>query len=220
MKKILFTILMIVALLFPLGAFGATLNSLRDSFNDNSLAAVWAFWGGTTNAEANTNIEITSVLAGAYGGMDSGISVFDATGGFASVQVKDAGNQALASLEVYPIQLDQDATNNVFFLIAGNALYAYKTVAGTPTQLATVAYNSSTMKYVRIREAGGTTFWQYSANGLYWATLHSAANPITMTAVSVQVFIGTYAVELSTTTVKFDNFNIRPNSGSFFTHFF
>ena len=65
------------------------------------------------------------------------------------------------------------------------------------------------MKYLRIRESGGNTYWDYSANGIGWTNLTSASNPITVTALYVQW--GIYADE-DNYTLTVDDFNILPTS--------
>lgn len=193
----------------------AKLYGLIDSFNDNSRdTALWNSFG-TGVAEANGRIEFT-LPASTIGYMGyTSVTTWDATASEARVRVDSAGNQSLASLEVYPIILYQNASNNVNFLISGNTLRAYRRVAGVNTQLATMAYSATTHKFLRIREAAGTTYWEYSAKGATWTTLHSAANPITLTAVEVQIEAGTYGSEASGTSVHIDEFNtLYLNSGA------
>jgi hypothetical protein len=86
-------------------------------------------------------------------------------------------------------------------------LRAYKKVAGVATQIASTAYVADNHRFLRIREASGTTYWDYSADGITWTNLTSQANPITMTALEVAIEAGTYASEASDTSAKFDDFN-------------
>ena len=64
----------------------------------------------------------------------------------------------------------------------------------------------------RLGESGGTTYWD-THDGSTWTNRHSATNPITVTALYADLQVGTWAAELSTTTVKFDNFNLGPKNG-------
>lgn len=181
--------------------------TLLDDFNDNSRdTALWNSFG-TGIAEANGQLEVT-LAAGStsYHGYTSAAS-YDLTASDVRIRVVSAGNQALASLEVYPLLLQINSNNNINFLISGNFLRAYKKVAGVSTQLASTAYVADTHRFLRIREASGTTYWQYSADGITWTNLTSQANPITMTSLQVAIEAGTYASEASATSAKFDDFN-------------
>jgi hypothetical protein len=87
-----------------------------------------------------------------------------------------------------------------------------KIVSGTPTNLASISFDSVNHKWFRIRESGGTTYWDTSVDGLTWTNRHSVANPIAVTALMLEVLIGTWQVEGSTTSAKFDNLNIFPSA--------
>lgn len=167
---------------------------------------------GTTSGSSNQTMQIPNngllrYAAGVYIQKYAGPRVDDFTGGSASIQVTDAGNQALASWEVYPLQLNVDASNSIQFVISGDVVYAKKKIAGsTSTVGSSIAYNSTTMKYFRIRESAGVTYWDYSIDGTTWINLASAANPLAVTAMYPQIFAGTYSAEGSTTVASFDDF--------------
>lgn len=142
-----------------------------------------------------------------YGGMDS-IAAYDLTGTSVYCSMAGAGNQALASLEVTPYKLIKDATNNVFWYINTNTLYAFKTVAGTQTQITAAAYNATNHKWFRVSESGGTLTWATSPDGITWTTFGTpAANPFAITALSVEPTLGTYSSEASSTSAKWNSFS-------------
>lgn len=193
----------------------AKLYGLIDSFNDNVRDSVLWTQFGTGAAENNGRVEIALPISTiGYSGYASAVN-WDATASEARVRVDSAGNQALASLEVFPIIFYLNASNSVYFLISGNVLRAYRRVAGVNTSLATMAYSATTHKFLRMREAAGVTYWEYSAKGATWTTLHSVASPITLTSIQVQMQAGTYASEASATAVYIDEFNtLYLNSGA------
>lgn len=176
----------------------------------------WSKWG-TPSILATTNLllEMTTVLGGAYGGLLS-LSSFDLTGSYAFSQLVDAGNQSLTSLEVYPVELS-NGSNALSIMISGNIVYARKKVSGTSSTVgSTVSYNSSTMKWFRVRESGGTTYWEYATDPTStWTQIASASNPITVTSLIGGITIGTWQAESSTTTAKVSNFNVIPGSLQF-----
>lgn len=181
---------------------------LNDDFNDNNLsAATWLNWGGAEVVNTNQRLEISVLSGGAnYQGMET-IGTYDLTGSEARIAILDAGNQALASLEV-SFSVRQDTANTVFLLVSGNNLIAYRKVSGVNQYITQVAYTASTVKYIRFRELSGTLYWEYSANGHSWTTLHSETSPITVSAVGLEIVAGVYATEATGTTVIFDNLNI------------
>lgn len=190
----------------------ALISTLTDNFDDNSLdGAKWTDGGGT--AETNQQLEITTTTAannvrGIYSN-----SLYDATGSSMSIKVVDAGNQDLVTYRCYPCWLYISGLENIFLYINQNTIYAAYGNYGSGTTVASTAYVAASHKYFRIREASGTTYWDYSADGISWSNLGSVANPYTMT--NFEVDIGTFTnSELSTTVAKFDDFNILPSAST------
>lgn len=180
----------------------------KENFQSGTISlSKWNNWGGAQCVAKSDRLEISTLLTAVYYGMDSKDS-FDLTGSNVSVEVVNVGNQALVSLEVTPIQLQVDASNIIFFLISGNILYAFKKVAGVQTSVASVAYNSTTQRYLRIRESGGTIYWDYSADRGSWTNLTTLANPFAVTVLTFTFSAGTYAAEATATTIIYDNLNI------------
>lgn len=145
-----------------------------------------------------------------YRGFDSpNFSLIDS---YFSSRLVDAGNQALISLEVYPVQLVQNSSNTVWFMVNAGNVYIYKKVANAVTQITSVSYNALTHNYFRIRESNGICYWETSPDGITWNTLYSEANPITMTSVYHEVAVGTWQAEATSTIVIMDDFNyVRTN---------
>jgi hypothetical protein len=134
---------------------------------------------------------------------------YDLTGGFISVKnvsVPDmAGIHSAQLLQAY-----KSGTEWVSFQIyTTNRLYAMKK-APTLTELWSATYNATTHKYLRIREASGTTYWDYSADGVSWTNAWSEANPITVTAIMPYFGELMYGSSASTITIVRDDFNILP----------
>ena len=167
----------------------------------------WANWGGAQVVAQDGQFKSTTTLTANYYGMDSN-ERFDLTGSDVSIEIVSVGNQALTSFEVIPMQLFLDANNALFWLITGNTLAAYHKVATTNTQVGSgVTFNGTTHKYLRIRESGGTTFWEYSADRDTWTTLASESNAIAVTLLGVTLMCGCWAVEASATTAIYKDLN-------------
>lgn len=189
----------------------------KDNFDFGGIdTGKWSTWGTvTTNATTNLRLEITSKSGGTdYGGVLSLIH-YDMTGSYAYCELVDAGSQ-VSGLEVYPVELS-NGNEAVSIMVAGNTVYARKKIAGSYSTVgSTVAYNSTTMKFFRIRESGGTTYWEYAQTlGGSWTEIANAANPITMTNLLAGITLGTWSVVSPVTTAKFDNFNVAASTNIF-----
>jgi hypothetical protein len=65
---------------------------------------------------------------------------------------------------------------------------AYRITGANYTTYASVAYNATAHKIWQIREAGGTVFWEVSADGVTFMQLYSAAPPFAVSAVQLLIF--------------------------------
>ena len=183
------------------------LSTLTDDFDDNVLASKWtrAQLGGATALEQNARLELgTSVDAGAAA--ISSTIPYDALGSSAAVQMPSAGDQALASLQVR-FALKQSPTYRVAFTVKGNAIASEVVADGGVTSIASIGYSPAVMRYLRIRESGGTTYFEYSLDGGVYLPHSSTPSPTWMGEVYPELGAATSAPESSASTVLFDNFN-------------
>lgn len=191
------------------GAGSRDFSELTDNFNDNSIdTAKWTSDGGGQIVETGSSMQMTTAMGGNYVTLSS-VNAFNLTGSYVASQLVNAGDQALTSLEAYPIHLavSSDTTNAVSIMITGNTIYARKKLASVSSTVgSTIPYDSAVHKYFRIRESGGTTYWDYSTDNSSWSNIASATNPITVTSILEQIITGTWQAEASTTTVIYDNF--------------
>jgi hypothetical protein len=194
--------------------------TFQDNFNTGTTydSVKWpATYNGSGIALSGGQALFTPAAgASLYVGMASMSQDLDFVGSSAYIQLVDVGAAAtIPSIEIYMLQAYIDSNNRLFwYLDASLTLSCYQVVAGTQTRLeAGTAYNSATMKYFRIREAAGTTYFEYAADPTStWTVFHSMANVITMSALTIEVTVGHYGTETSTATVKFDNFNTLPST--------
>lgn len=183
----------------------ALMQTLRDNFDDNVRnAALWSDPGSHV-VEVNQELETTTLLAGAYYYLTS-VATYDLTGSYLYAKLIDAGNQSLVSLEAI-LRVQLDSNNALFWSVNGGLKRAYKRVAGVTTQQWSATYDAFFDLYFRIRETGGTTYWETSKDSISWRIRYSEANPFVVTALSVLVGAGTWAVEASTSVIKWDFLN-------------
>lgn len=186
------------------------LEYLVDSFNNNiQNTAQWVLEGpGTPSNQikfVNNQIEITTdAIANDY--FDCGaIELYDLTASSAQLNLVSAGAQ-LANQDCIPIFLALDGSNELWWDINGGTIASFKKVAGAQATINTATYSSSTHKWLRIREAGGTIFWDYGSDGRTWINFSTLATPFAITALQPGLQGGQFGAAASTT-FKYDNFN-------------
>lgn len=182
----------------------AAISTLTDDFNTGSTpdAGKWVSIFGTQSLSSG------ELLLAGGGALDS-VAAYDLTGGAAFFQAKTA-------------------TTDAQFFLTGALSHIMGWNFNSPTQievyddantsgLTGVTRTHTNGDWYRIRESGGTIFWDYSANGNSWTNLRSASSS-TFVVTSVKIEWGNNG----TGTPHFDNFNTAPaatNTGTFFAMF-
>lgn len=197
---------------------------LSDDFNDNSLdTAKWtnASSGTATVAETGQQIVMTpaaSVAGANYAVLDSA-KPYNLLGSNCYVQLVSAMNLGANKDSSFFVYID--ANNAVGFILQFSAtvmtLKTMQKVAGVTTLAVTIfsaATYDATHRWLRIREASGTTYWDTSADGVSWSNRHNIANPIALGAVQVEMDAGTVASVASPGTMVWDNLNVAPASSN------
>lgn len=186
----------------------ATSAIVFDDFNDNSISATWSKEGTAAEVlEQNRRMEIAHTATAEYNALATANS-FDLTSKTVQVKVTDVGNQSLTSHEVI-LGVRKDTNNTVWFTCSGGNLMAFKKVATVQTQVgASIAYNSTTHAWWRLRESSGTIFWDTSPDGSTWTNRWSLTNPFAITSVTAAVQSGCWQNEASGSFGYFKNFRI------------
>jgi hypothetical protein len=161
------------------------MGTLSDTFPGTSLNdAPWDFYG--TVALAGGIVTLTDVAYTArYSGIKS-LALYDLTNSQLEVQLVSAGTQAPGTQACLQV-VDSGGANSLTFMVAGGNLQAEQQVAGSYSTLASAAYSAESMAWLRIREAAGTTYFEYSADAKSWTALWSGANPIKETALNAVI---------------------------------
>lgn len=166
---------------------GAPIATLRDNFEDNSLANTWqAFTSGSaTIAETGQELRITlpSSTAGAHSGVVRSNSRYDLTGDSFDVNIDTMVSTSVAATAAWTLQIDSD--NRLLWRQVGGTLTAETTIGGVTTVRYTVAWNASTYKYLRIREASGNVLWESSSNGTSWTTRATVSAPFAVSDLEI-----------------------------------
>jgi hypothetical protein len=161
------------------------MGTLSDTFPGTSPnGALWDSYG--TVALAQGIVTLTDVAhAAKYSGIKS-LARYDLTDSQLETQLVSAGTQA-ASTQACLHVVDSGGTNSLTLMVTGGNLQAQQQVAGSYSTLASAAYSAKSMAWLRIREAAGITYFDFSANAKTWTALWSGADPITETALNAVI---------------------------------
>jgi hypothetical protein len=173
-----------VVITYPAAEFAS------DDLEGTALGSLWGsdFGGGVTYLADGVHIEGPSSST-TFSGITSA-APYDVTGSWISARVDDAGDQSVASWQVFPVRLKLDASNELDFVIANGNVIARKIIATASTDLHSAAYSSGTHKLFRIREHGGTTYWETSADDVTWTLFHSVTSPLAVTSLTAVIQAG------------------------------
>jgi hypothetical protein len=186
----------------------AKAHTLVDNFNDDTIdATLWTVTptGSETLREVNGRVEIRplSTIAGNYA--YTSVSTYDLTESQVRVELQRALRPA-ANTSNYLVAT-VDLSNYIAIHVGNGVLRASKVVAGVFTSLRTLPYDPAAHRWLRLRESGGTTFWEFSADGASYDVLYQAADPFTLTA--VKLGFGSYQADAAPGFAVFDNFNVQ-----------
>lgn len=182
--------------------------TFTDDFNDNSLDTTkWDLWDVGHAVETGGELTIPSVTAASYRGMQS-VRTGDLTNSSVHVEVPHVLTGLTDASTCLQVAVDDQHTITLYE--SGGFFIAEYQIEGVWTTPATMAYGAATHRWWRIREASGTLYYEYSANGATWTVLVSVPTPFAVTAMYTMLFIGTTSTNVSTDTAVFDNLNVYP----------
>jgi hypothetical protein len=170
---------------------------LRDDFEDNAIGAAWtkSTTGTATGAETGGQAVFTLPSSGGVGPHEAKYASnarYDLTGDSAIVSVGTMVATGVAATAYFRLQLDD--SNYVQWVQLSGTLKAQKCVAGVVTDLgAGLTWSSSTHKYWRIRESGGTIFFDTSTSasaGGTWTNRYSVTVALAIAVTALQVLFG------------------------------
>ncbi len=186
--------------------------SLRDDFTNNVIDPTWTTYpflqGSATRSETGGQAVITlpSSTAGTHENGYYSAATYDITGDGAFVTVGTMVATGVAAYALWGFLID--ASNQIRWFQQSGTLKAQKIVAGITTDLFSVTWSSTTHKYLRIRESGGTIFFDTSTNGTSWTNRASIVGvPFAVTALYVEIVAGCGNVA-SPGSFKLDEFNV------------
>jgi hypothetical protein len=194
----------------------AKAHTLVDNFNDNTTnTTLWTVADQPTPAksrirEVNGRLEIRPEPSTSGTNLNDyqSATTYDLTASEARVEVVQALTASLGTTTFLSARIN--ATNEVYLAIEeGGMLLAVSEVSGTATVQDQRPYDDRLHRWLRLRERGGFLYWETSPDGHAWETVARAANPITLTAVTITIGAGTYQAVAHPGFAVLDNFNVQ-----------
>jgi len=164
------------------------ISMLRDDFSDGAFALAWgasATLGSATFTEAagRATITLPSSVAGSHEAAFATGAVYNLTGDGCTINIQTMVATGVAATAYFDLRLDNN--NYLRWRQVSNVITARSMVAAVDTQLFTATWSATTYQYLRIRESGGTIFFDSSTNGTTWTNRASVANPFAVTSLAV-----------------------------------
>jgi hypothetical protein len=189
------------------------LATLRDDFSGTTIDTTkWALEGAAGSVTEGSGV-LTMQVTATYTAVGA-IAPWQLTGSSVVVQITpppiNASNSQQAGISLQIAQ-GSDASGSIGVNIGGSAnnltpfYYDTSGIAHFQTQ----ASLPGSPCWVRIRESGGTTFWDSSPDGVAWTNWFSMANPVATASVYPQLWAGHFSTGADSTAV-FDKFNLPP----------
>ena len=191
----------------------ASISTLKDNFNDNSLSALWTdeSTGGGVVAETGGRLTFTPATDAENYPTVYSATTYDLTGAafvLRLVSYLNAGTNREAVFLLFP-----SASNRLYWYISSSGnIQCRKTLSGVDSsEDYSTTYVAATHAWLRIRELDGDILWDSSTNGITWTNRALLAAPFAITAVTVAVWCGVYTAIADPGTMIVDNVGI-PNS--------
>jgi hypothetical protein len=176
------------------------IDTLVDDFTTQDTSK-WTGWATGSVEVINGRLRITP--EGAYPALTT-TARYNLTGSAVAVQLATPPNIGNGSTEA-ALQLTVDADNSLELLwSAGNLVSRYKSFGVADDTFAGTAGRSG----LRIREAGGTVYWDASPDGVTWDTLRTLTGlDFPVDSVNVALRSGFYGAETAPGVAEFDYLN-------------
>ena len=182
----------------------ALVNTFTDSFSAVD-AGKWFYAANASVSGGQLSMSVSTAYEGLYA-----VNSWDLTGSAFYAELVQRPNQGNGSTGVF-IGCEDGDGDRLIFGVEGTDIFAQHRVGGSTTTDAFTAYSSTTHRWVRIAESGGTVTYATSSDGSSWSTFATWSHSgITITAIFPIIFTGYWGTEPSPGTAIVDNFNIPP----------
>lgn len=195
----------------------ALIGTFQDTFNDNVIGPNWGnSYGGVSETGGKARVPC---VAGVFAGYQTAKD-WTLAGSAASVQLPLAAAANGASTEAQTAFNIIQSTAGTFLAININTVAGTirfeNNVGYTDGSAVSLTYNSTTHAWLRIRETGGTLFWDTSTDGSSWTNRRSISTPswVTNGTNALAVELLSWRNNGSTNYCEWDNFNTAASSAA------
>lgn len=184
-------------------------DTLTDSFATKDTAK-WSWDGGATVTSGQAVIPCNSTYADSFGTYE--IAVYDLTGSEIHMEVVQRPNVGAGTTEGYLELQAAGPLNLLSMAVTGPDIVMRETVSGVASDT-TVTYNATNHRWWRIRESGGTVYWDTAPdNGSgapgTWTNRRSKTLGIPVTGLAPFIYAGYYGTETTPGSFIIDNINL------------
>lgn len=186
----------------------------RDDFDDNSFdTSSWSRTNSTNIVETNGELQLTTNLGIGYFNATR-IDTVDLTNKIVSIKLVSTTSLSKDYYESYPLELTLDSDNKLLILLGYSALICIKREGGNNTEVFNGTYNSTNHKYLRIREGGGTIYFDYSADGDNWSSFGNTTVGYNINNLVVSITVGHWDTETEVSKMVIDDFTISESASA------
>lgn len=175
------------------------------TFKDNFATASTTKWGGYGTNPSVVAGQLKIVPTAAYPGIYSA-TTWDFTSSALSVNLVQAPNVGNGTSSI-TMNVSPSTNNSISILVEGTNLVFRETVANVKSDTS-IAYSAVNHKWLRIREASGSVFWDTSPDGLNWTQQRTKSTTLVLTTVTINIFAGFYGTEPTPGSSILDDLNL------------
>lgn len=195
----------------------AKMETLRDDFGSGAL--VTAKWDNSTPGVAVASSRCEIVEGYSQFTILATTTLFDLNGSYFSAKV-DPGSLFAADTRILDISVANfPAVYPGFRLVSDGTLdLEFRWVVDGSETITNIPYDPTNHAWFRIRESGGTVYWETSPNGVSWVVRRSVSHSSTTALGAVKPSIGVQSFATGNV-IYVDNVNVAPNPGAFLPFF-
>lgn len=196
----------------PVGSSPCAATTLSDDFDDSERSSAWYDgWTSSTCPIAETGGELR-VSCQPGGDESSGYvssAAYDLTGTSVTIEITDYPESGSSGYLGFGVARPNGADTFYQFEVNNGWLNVIRVLDDDWSMLLSQTYDPMAARFLRIREAGGTAYFETSVDNIQFETFHSEGALFSLSEVLLFVMGGNYLAS-APVDVAFDNLNIGP----------
>lgn len=162
------------------------LAQLADDFDDDVPAPMWTLGGGATETGGRMRLPLTAGVTSNYrSAREWKLTGSSLTAKFAAAP--NVGGGSSVSVSMYIHSNTSGTRMRWYYSATANELRALNEVGGSDSSPTSLTYSPIDHAWLRIRESGGTVYFETSADGFGWTTRRALARPAWVASDTLQV---------------------------------